>query len=186
MELSGNEKRIRALFSELRAGDERIAPEFGVLVNRVKAATIRPRRGFNLSLAWAAVVICAIALAWWATVRFHQATLSPVASTTPANVTTPQNSSAQSVSTTEPEITVRPKSSRANHSQLLARRLVARRHAEILAANKRVLEDASAISKWASPTASLLSSSSDVVLTTLPQLNQNTNQLKSFLPNSSN
>ena len=73
-----------------------------------------------------------------------------------------------------------------NRSQLLATRLAVRRRAVMLAANKKVLEDAKAIAKWASPTAALLSSSTDQVLTSLPQLNQNANQLKSFLPSSSN
>ena len=194
MELSGDEKRIQALFSELRVADERIAPRFNAFMNRTESALIRAPRGFNLSLAWAAVLIFAIAaLAWWGAARFLQTTSSSVVATTPSTANAGSPAVVREPSDeTDP---VRPgntgsnsgsKFSSKNRSQLLARRLTARRRAEMLAANKKVLEDASAISKWASPTVSLLSSSSDEVLTSLPQLNQNANQLKSFLPSSSN
>src|ERR1044071_2150921 len=86
MELSGDEKRIQALFSELRVADERIAPRFNAFMNRTESALIRVPRGFNLSLAWAVVLIFAIAaLAWWGAARSRQTTSSKVVATTPSN-----------------------------------------------------------------------------------------------------
>ena len=186
MELSGDEKRIQALFSELRVADERIAPRFNAFMNRTESALIRAPRGFNLSFGWAVVLIFAIAaLAWWGAARFRQTTSSPVVATIPSMTNEPSDE-------TDP---VRPGNTGSNsgskflsknRSNLLARRLGARRRSVMLAANRKVLKDAKAIAKWTSPTTSLLNSSTDEVLTSLPQLNQNANQLKSFLPSSSN
>src|SRR5439155_8713632 len=62
-------------------------------------------------------------------------------------------------------------------------KLAARRQAVLVVANKRALRDAKAIESWQSPTATLLDSSSDEILKSLPQLNQSVNEFKSFLPN---
>ena len=193
MEWSGDEKRIQALFSELRIADELNAPRFDALVNRAETAIVRPRRGFNPSFAWAVVLVCAIAmLAWWGIARFRQTTSAPLVTTSTSTAKIESLSVAGKPSEeTYPaqpgtDKKVGSKLSDINRSQLLATRLAVRRRAVMLAANKKVLEDAKAIAKWASPTAALLSSSTDQVLTSLPQLNQNANQLKSFLPSSSN
>ena len=63
-----------------------------------------------------------------------------------------------------------------------AKRTFAQKHALMLAANRRAAKDAQAIATWESPTAALLSSPSDNLFKSLPQLNQNDNELKSFLP----
>jgi len=51
-----------------------------------------------------------------------------------------------------------------------------------MAANRKAARDAKAIESWQSPTATLLDSSSDELLKSLPQLNQTVDELKSFLP----
>ena len=53
---------------------------------------------------------------------------------------------------------------------------------ETLALNKTEINEATAISKWESPTSSLLRSPSEQVLTTVPQFNDAVKDLKSFLP----
>src|SRR5207237_9472181 len=64
-------------------------------------------------------------------------------------------------------------------ARLRAERLAARQEANLLAAAKK---QATAISSWQSPAATLLSSPNDDLLKSLPQLNESTNDLKSFLP----
>jgi len=53
-------------------------------------------------------------------------------------------------------------------------------------AEQRAEQEAKQLASWQSPTASLLSSSSDSLFKSLPQLNENSTQLKSFLPNREN
>jgi hypothetical protein len=187
MELSGEEKRIQALFSELRFHDERIAPRFNLRLKRAATASVRPHRALHHGFAWAAVMIFAFAaLLWWAGARLLRPVAPPLVANNPS-ATKPDSLPAtpKASSTQQPIPNQRPKVSRVNRA-FLARRLAARRQAEIVAANQKALQDAQAISKWLSPTATLLSSSSAEVLTSLPQLNEKANQLKSFLPGSSN
>jgi hypothetical protein len=62
-------------------------------------------------------------------------------------------------------------------------RLAAQRKA-LLAA--KLTREARAITSWQSPTSALLSSPSDEVFSSLPQLNQSASDLRSFLPSRSN
>jgi hypothetical protein len=70
--------------------------------------------------------------------------------------------------------------------RLRANRLAAQRQQLMVAENRRAEKAAKEIASWQSPTASLLSSSSDDLYKLLPQLNENSTQLKSFLPNREN
>ena len=67
MELVGEEKRIQALFSEVRLADGQTTPSFAGVWNRAQSKTIRTRRAFNLSFVAATVLlVCAWAsLVWW-------------------------------------------------------------------------------------------------------------------------
>jgi hypothetical protein len=178
MQLSGEEKRIQALFSELRFDDERSAPRFNALVNRGMTARVRPRGPFKLTLASAVVVIVTIAAILWSLeARLRQATAPALVASNSSTTKTDSlavtsKPSDQTIATLKPSRNHGSKLPRVNRAQLLA--------------NKKAVEDAQAISKWASPTAILLSSSTGEVLTSLPQLNEKANQLKSFLPSSSN
>ncbi len=49
MELVGEEKRIQALFSDVRSADERTTPSFAGLWNGAQSKTIRTQGAFNLS-----------------------------------------------------------------------------------------------------------------------------------------
>src|SRR5262249_10233037 len=57
----------------------------------------------------------------------------------------------------------------------------ARRQAAAIAENKKAARAAVAISNWQSPTTALLRSPSDEMFTSLPQLDENASELKSFL-----
>ena len=48
--------------------------------------------------------------------------------------------------------------------------------------NRTLTQEAKAISDWESPTSALLTSPSDSLFSSLPQLNENANGLQSFLP----
>jgi hypothetical protein len=65
-------------------------------------------------------------------------------------------------------------------------KLAMERHALLLAENRKAEKQAQELGNWQSPTTTLLSSSSDELFKSLPQLNENANEMKSFLPNRSN
>jgi len=182
MELVGEEKKIQTLFSELRLADERTAPSFSATWNRAQARALRPRRAFNLSFVGAtALLVCAlVSLALWSS-HWHQSAQPSVATSISSNKTPPT-----SAILTPPgnNRDTKNSSSAGRHSEASARlranRLAARRETRLLAALRK---EATAISSWQSPTATLLSSPNDELLKSLPQLNENVNELKSFLPN---
>src|SRR6267143_6491524 len=66
MELVG-EKRIQALFSELRLADEQTLTSFAAVWNGAQSRTRRPQRAFNLSfVAATALLVCAlVSLSLW-------------------------------------------------------------------------------------------------------------------------
>ena len=180
MELVGEEKKILALFSELGFADEQVTPRFAVVWNRAQSKAIRPPRAFKLSFVAAiAVLICAVSIAWWS--RHEQRSQQSVA----AAIIVPVGPSAGWAQIEKSPAMNKFSEARPRHnssSKFLAMKLAARRRAGLLAAGKKATRDAITISRWQSPTAGLMRSSSDELLTTLPQLDQGFNGLKSFLP----
>ncbi len=181
MELVGEQKRIQALFSELKFADEQTVPRFATVWNRAEARTARPARAFNLSfVAATALLVCAlISLALWSKYSQRTAPQNAVVatvSTKPATVPSPAKEATVISPRLEPRSDRRPSLSRAT-------RLAAQRHALVLAANRKAARDAAAISTWQSPTSALLKSQNDELLKSIPQLNENSDELKSFLPN---
>jgi hypothetical protein len=179
MELVGEEKRIRELFSELRLADERTFPSFAATWSRAQSRTYRPQRAFNFSfVAATALLVCAlVSLALWS----RQWQRNSVALVSIPQVTTAPPADAVAVNQdVNPPIPVQGTSSRKSR----ALKSAARRQSLLLAANRRAAYEAKAIASWQSPTAALLDSPSDELLKTLPQLNQTVDELKSFLPSS--
>jgi hypothetical protein len=179
MELVGEEKRIQALFSEVRLADEQTTPSFVGVWNRAQAKTVRTQRGFNLSfVAATALLVCAlVSLAWWS--RHWQrnpeviATAPAVPATSPVKVGI-ENEEVKPSSPVGRRVAFSSKSN--------AVRLASRREALLVAANRTATHEAKAIASWKSPTVTLLDSSSGELLKSLPQLNQTVDELKSFLP----
>lgn len=179
MELVGEEKRIQALFSEVRFADEQSAPSFAGVWNRAQAKTYQPRKPFNLAfVAATALLVCALAsLGWWST-RWERnpgvlatATAGPVV--TPANIPVEQGK-IQSPGTLIRHATLKHKAPVIKLNTL--------REASLIAANRKAAREAEAIASWKSPTATLLDWSSDGLLKSLPQMNQTVDEMKSFLP----
>jgi hypothetical protein len=183
MEIIGDDKRIRALFSETRFADEQAAPSFTAAWSRAQSRALKPRRAFNLSLAVAtALLVCAFAsLALWS--RYQTGTTLHTASVDlRAVLDLGANIESQ---------TVQPVDQSQKQPQSKTRRtLTAQRNALMLAANRKAEQkaeqEAKQLASWQSPTASLLSSSSDSLFKSLPQLNENSVELKSFLPKREN
>ena len=179
MELVGEEKRIQALFSELRLADEQTTPSFAGMWNRAQWKKIRPQRALNLPfVAATALLVCAlVSLAWWAKHRQRNPDVVATAPRGPATGPVKIGIENEEVNLREPG----PKGDRPG-AKSRALKFVARREALRVAANRRAAREAKTIASWQSPTAKLLNSQSDELLKSLPQLNQTVDELKSFLP----
>jgi hypothetical protein len=185
MELVGEEKKIQALFSELRLADEQAAPGFAGVWNR---AQLRPRTrvsplNFSLAAAAFAVFVAVVALVLWSNSQQQTAPPNPTVAVTPAMPSvTPPPITVPTQHATQPK-GLSDEEQRQAARNLRAARFAARQRAELLAARRAEIRDATAISSWQSPTATLLSSQNDALLNSLPQLNESVKELKSFLPN---
>ena len=181
MEIIGDDKKLRALYSETRFGDEEVAPSFSATWHRAQSRAVQPGRSFNLALASSmALVIFAIGgFAIWSRYSPTRSYSSYASATaidlvpTPPKITPP---------TTEPVVAIKY-----SGALLKPRRIrFAGRQQSLIAENRKTEKAAKEIESWQSPTAALLSSPSDDLFKSLPQLNENANELKSFLPNHSN
>jgi hypothetical protein len=171
MELDGNEKRIRALFSELSLQDRSHAPRFEKLwsgAERSGPAQIRYFRSSAIALGAAAIAAAFIFAAWlWSTPASsenHNAVNDAPRIITPApgpDVFTPNNPP----SSKEPKRPHRPRKKRVERI------------------TEPAMTEAEMLSNWRSPTNILLNSPTGFALNSLPQLNQSAEELKQFLPN---
>ena len=181
MALTGNEKKIQALFRELRLADESVAPGFTRMWNRAQATSPGMPRVFKISFAVATalfvITLCSLVL-WSRNWQRSQQSNPGIASgsTTPGSTPTP---SLARQSPTQLGMTQLPNRVKSNRSD---RRLAARRQADLNARNATIREIVS-ISSWQSPTATLMQSPAGDVLTSLPQLDRSLTELKTFLPN---
>jgi hypothetical protein len=178
MELVGEEKRIQALFSELRLADEQAVPSFAAVWSRAQSRTYRPQRAFNLSfVAATALLVCAlVSLALWS--RQWQRKPDALVSVPPAPTVAPTQ---VPVGISEVNPPTRGQKGIDPSARSRALKLAARRQALLVAANRKTAREAKAITGWQSPTVTLLDSSSEELLKSLPQLNQIVDELKSFL-----
>ena len=186
MEIIGDEKRIRALFSEAKFADEQAAPGFTATWSRAQARAPKPRRAFSLSFAIAtALLVCMLAaLALWSKYQTGTTVHTAFANVPAGSIVNPPQIKYGSKAAV-PDVPAN------NPPRIKARRgVIAQRNALTLAANRKAdqkaEQEAKQLSSWQSPTSSLLSSSSDSLFKSLPQLNENSTELKSFLPNREN
>jgi hypothetical protein len=179
MELVGEEKRIQALYSELRLADEQTTPSFAGVWNRAQPKAIRTRIAYKLSFVTAAaLLVCAlVSFAWWW--KHWQQNPDAVATAPPGRAT------GEVKVVIENEKVNWPKPISKNDrrgAKARALKLISRREALLVAANRRVKPEVKTIASWQSPTVMLLDSQSDELLKSLPQLNRTVDELKSFLP----
>jgi hypothetical protein len=179
MELVGEEKRIQALFSELRAEDENLIRPFAVAWNRARANAALPGTPSRWSVVYASAFLVLMAVSAVVVWRAYADKFQPSGDPATHEVVSPQPGSIQTATLeqnrgSEPPRVVRKK----QYLTFLARHRLAS-----IAANRKAARDAAAISKWQSPTMALLHSPSDELFTSLPQLDENASDLKSFLTN---
>src|ERR1043165_8215200 len=67
MEIIGDDKKLRALFSDAKAADEAATPSLSSVWHRAQTRSVQPRRAFNLSFALvtALLVLTLGSLAVW-------------------------------------------------------------------------------------------------------------------------
>ena len=182
MELVGEEKRIQALFRELRLEDGHVTPRFAAVWHRAQSRSFAPRSRLKLSFVAATALLLGalLSLAWltkqWQ--RSQQSSVAVLAVNAIPGISPAPTGLKSVVSRSDPN--------RRSSFKSVSMKLVARRHAEMLAARRAEIRNAAAISSWESPTTALLRSPGDEVLTSLPQLNKSVNELRSFLPSRSN
>ena len=183
MEIIGDDKRIRALFSEARLADEQATPSFTSLLNRAQARALRPRPAFKLSFVAAvtATIICVlVSLAVWSQHSQPGATYSAFADVpAPKSRRVTEVKTADQVSTPIVKRVQRPFRSRITRSTAQSEPLS-------IASRGKATTGTKSIDTWQSPTAVLLTSPTDGLFKSLPQLNENANELKLFLPGRAN
>jgi hypothetical protein len=177
MEIVGNDKRIRALFSELKVADAEAAPSFSSVWRRAEARNLKPRRrfGFSLAAVTALLALTLGSLAVWSVYlnRSYEVFAELTATDKRVNI----------VPSAEVTPTAAAHQPLRRPSRLRANRSFAR--TDSLTAGNGKTKSIN-IDSWQSPTAALLTSPADDLFKSLPQLNENTNELKSFLPGRSN
>ena len=185
MEIIGDDKKLRALYSEAKTVDKAATPGFTAVWHRAQARSLKPRRAFNLSFALvtALLVLTLGSLAVWSmySSRSNQPrevlkTPSTPGSVSPAQVKSPEKSNDKE------EVEVAEKTSE-NPMVVPVRRSIKRLKKPAMQAEAQTIAaNTSTIETWQSPTAGLLSSPTDGLFKSVPQLNENANEMKSFLP----
>ena len=172
MELDGNEKRIRALFSELSFQDQGHTPRFEELWRRAERSgvtTARDLRRAAVVMTFAALIIATAAVlaarSWSTTPNFpvHNAANDALGITSPT--TAPSV-----VATNKPASATEP--NRRHHPRKL----------RVERITNRAITEAETLSRWQSPTNILMTSPTGEVFNALPKLNQSAEELKQFLP----
>ena len=187
MEIIGDDKKLRALYSEAKVADKSALPSFTSVWHQAQARSLRPRRAFNLSFALvtALLVLTLGSLAVWSMYsprRDHQAVKTP---STPGSVApSPLNSGEKSNEKEEPKVA--EKESETPLAKPIHRPVRRVRKAATLPEPQTIAANTTTIETWQSPTAGLLSSPADGLFKSTPQLNENANGMKSFLPGRSN
>ena len=160
MELAGNEKRIQALFSELSLADRAGVPNFEHSWKR--AETAQPVKSFSGLIAVIGVIAAGvISLSIWTWSNSTADTLAIAPQQIPtSDIARPPQINA--VSDPSPARFRRPGQKRPSERHLI--------------------REAAVLSRWQSPTQTLMESPAGVALDSLPQLNQSAKDLESFLP----
>lgn len=184
MELVGEEKRIRALFCELKLDDEDITPRFTTVWVGVQSRTLRPRSALNFSFVTATMLLVFTFFFLALLSRHWQRSQQPNAVATVPSITSV--SPAPAVVNLETNQVAPVKQNRRSNANPRTVKVAARRQGKMPAAEQAEFRNAAAISSWQSPTIAFLRSPGDEVLTSLPQLEETADALRSFLVGRSN
>ena len=182
MEIIGDDKILRALYSEAQSSDRSATPSFTSVWHRAQARSLRPRRAFNLSFALVTtlLVLALGSLAVWSlySSRNSQPREAGKKPAAPAGVA-PIVNSPETPNDKEERTAVKapetPIAAPVHRSVKRVRKSATQPEALTIAAN-------TTIETWQSPTAGLLSSPTDGLFKSVPQLNENANEMKTSLP----
>jgi len=170
MNLNGDEKRIRQLYRELAADDQRQAPAYARVLARAESRADSSRESrWTLKLAFALASLClAVAVAVFVFSRSKQLEPAPENQAVtdkqdPPAVVTPDSREANPGSVVYPVRKVRHR--RQQHSTTLALR---------------------SLFAWKSPTASLMNLPEDKLLNSLPRLGESLQTIKLISPDEFN
>jgi hypothetical protein len=165
MKLFGDEKRIQALFRDLRLEDEQVVPGFERVWNCALGVRSERRPAARTSLVALISTLAVVASAtlsmslFWSTDRSSEIPKQEVVGMIPLAI----------------PISVKGLETPGH------RKLAPRKKTQLAA--KPIVRDAVALSTWTSPTAVLMESPVGSEINSLPQLNQAAKELQLFLPN---
>jgi hypothetical protein len=159
--------------------------------HRAQARSLKPRRAFNLSFALvtALLVLTLGSLAVWSmySPRSNQREAvknqSAPGSVAPGAVNSPEKPKANEEVTIAEKAPQAPPVHRSVKSRV--RRSPAQPEVQTIASTQTTAKETT-IDSWESPTSALLTSPTDGFFKSVPQLNENANEMKSFLPGRSN
>ena len=170
MELTGDEKRIQALFSELSLEDRRQAPRFEKLW-RAGEVTTRPRRLSRSLIAITAAIIITVAALLAASTE--PSAIAPGQHQPSAPSSNSYSASNQTPQPQQQKLASVPRRRRAHSTRLVARQKQI---------DRTLQQQAALLANWQSPTDTFMTSPTASVFKSLPQLNQSAKDLESFLP----
>ncbi len=178
MEWNGEEQRIQALFRELRLADERVAPPFVTEWQRIRGGACPRQTSFRLiPLVAGLAVICVTVLVTMFFLKQRQqisVTRPPLPSVlSRPPVSKPSGPFQASVVDQKPKQIKAPAVRHKLSRSLVASRRPYRKY--------QIARAAIALSRWQSPTATLLQSPSERLLRSVTQIDQASRELKSFL-----
>jgi len=188
MEIIGDDKKLRALFSEAKAADEAATPSFTSQWHRAQARSLKPRRAFNLSFALvtALLVLTLGSLAVWSMYSPRSNQRQAVKNESSPGEVAPAAKSPDKANHSD-EVKIAEKAPETPIAVPVHRSVKPRvKRSTALAGPQTIASNQTTIDTWQSPTAALLSSQTDSLFKSVPQLNENANEMKSFLPGRSN
>jgi hypothetical protein len=183
MDLNGEEKRIQALFHEIKAEDEELAPPFSRTWNIVEGRFHRQPVSLRAALTFTRLITVALVIVSLVTVIVirpwnsqHQPAVDTVVSTRKLVPVFESGVKATSQSGTSHRLN----SQRRNMNTIAVRRFTGKKlMARSGSPQVRKIE----LSQWQSPTAGLLSFPGDELLKNSPALNQSAHEMRGFLSN---
>jgi hypothetical protein len=193
MNLNGEDKRIQALFCELKREEKRTAPLFAKMWNIAEAEF--QRRGFSrlrfqrssnlLRFATAIVVVSLLVAATVLLPRYLQLRRQPNHHYTKQEVAT-----APRFTSEEPprsgKVPANRESGKPTDRLVAIRRSLRLKKSQVASAQRARPVKQSGLSEWQSPTAKLLRSPGEELLMFVPQMNESAEEMKKFLSNDLN
>ncbi|HXU35607.1 MAG TPA: hypothetical protein VN937_04540 [Blastocatellia bacterium] len=167
MNQNGDEKRIQQLFREMSRDDELRTPAFSRVVHGANSRSGATRAGLSRSLALTLATLCVVAITLAIGVLRYQAPVEPISELPPPAIDLPGTPT--DITPVTPEV-IKPASPRLT---------VAVSHVR----HRKPVNDlalAVKLSSWRSPTDSLLKSSSDDKLMSLPNLSDSLRTLRFY------